>query len=179
MTINLRPWRETNRQQQQRNFMQLSLAALMLGLLISLLLWHKTTSSITTIQKENQLIQQHLNQLELEINAVTNLREKRQQLLKRIIIIQQLQNKRAIAVELMQQLASSINDGVFLTELKRTETALLLKGQANTSQAIAAWMRDLKTQSRYGEPILRSMTNNDKTRLTHFDLLIPLQALIP
>lgn len=179
MTINLRPWREANRQKQQRSFTQLSLAALMLGLLISLLLWHKTTSAITHIQKENQLIKQHLTQLELEINAVTNLREKRQQLLKRITIIQQLQNKRAITVELMQQLASSINDGVFLTELKRTETALLLKGQANTSQAIAAWMRDLKTQSRYGEPILRSMINNDKTRLTHFDLLIPLQALIP
>ncbi len=178
-SINLRPWRETNRQKQQRRFIQLNLSALVLSLLISLLLWHNTTSAITNTQKENQVIQAHLTQLELEINTITSLREKRQQLLKRITIIQQLQGKRAITVALIQQLTNSINDAVFLTKIKRIETALLLEGQANTSQAIAAWMRDLKNQSHYGEPVLRSIINKEKTQLTHFDLLIPVQEPTP
>ncbi|NLW05964.1 MAG: hypothetical protein GX029_12200 [Pseudomonadaceae bacterium] len=174
-SINLRPWREEKRQQQQKVFTQLSLVSLMFGLLISLVLWQNTTASVTAIQEENQLIKKHLALLDTEIKEVVNLREQRQQLLKRIEVIQKLQSNRPVAVELMQQLANSINDGVFLTQLERTESQLILQGQANTSAAIATWMRSLNVQPRFGEPILRNITTNDKTSLTHFNLLIPLQ----
>lgn len=173
--VNLRPWRKENRQKQQKKFIQLSFAALIFSLLTSLILWQSTTASITKIQQENNFIKQHLTQLNVEIKEVASLREKRQLLLKHIGIIQKLQNNQPVAVELMQQLTSSMNDDVFLTKLNRSENQLILEGQANTSQAIATWMRSLNTQPRYAEVILRSITTSSKTSLTYFDVLIPLQ----
>ena len=176
--INLRPWREENRQQQQKKFIQLSFTSLIIGLLVSLILWQNTAASIKNIQQENSLIQAHLTQLTMEIQEVAQLHEKRQRLLKHLDVIQKLQNNRTVAIELMQQLTNSMNDGVFLTELKRTETQLLLEGQANTSQAITTLMRSLNIQPRYAEPILRSITSSETTNLTHFHLLFPLQEPI-
>lgn len=178
MTINLRPWREENRQQRQTRFTQLSLATLVFSLLASLVLWQHTRAAIALTQQENQFLQQRLTQLNTKTQAVNQLREQGQRLQKHLAVIQQLQNSRTAVVELMQQLTHSMNDGVFLTELKRTETQLLLEGQANTSQAITQLMRSLNAQSRYAEPLLRSITNNDSTGLTHFILLIPLQEPI-
>lgn len=173
--INLRPWREERRQKQQTNFTKLSLLALALGLLISILMWQGATSSVAAIQEENQLIKQQMAQLNIEIKEVSNLREKRQQLLKRIEVIQKLQNNRPVTVELMDQLAISMNTGVFLTELKRNENLLTLQGRAQPSQAVATLMRSLNEQPRFGEPVLRSLVTDDKTSLTRFDLQLPLQ----
>lgn len=173
--INLRPWREENRQKQQKIFTQLSLATLAFSLLVSLILWNSSSRSVAAIQEENQLIQDHLAALGIEIKEIANLNEQRQQLLKRINVIQNLQNNRPITLELMQQLANSMNDDVFLIELKRTETQLLLQGQANASQAITTWMRSLNQQPRFGEPVLRSLATHEKDNSTHFDLLISLQ----
>lgn len=173
--INLRPWREERRQNQQKKFTKLSFLALFFGLFISTLLWHSTTSSIAAIQEENQLIKNSRAALDTEIKEVANLRDKRQQLLKRIEVIQQLQNNRPITIELMDQLASSINDGIYLTEIKRTDNSLLIQGRARPSQAVAAWMRSLKEQPRFNEPVLRSLITDEKTNITRFDLLLPLQ----
>lgn len=173
--INLRPWREEKRQEQQKFFTQLSLLALVVGLLISILLWQSTTASITTIKNENQFIKTHMTQLDKEIKEVANLREKRQQLLKRIEVIQKLQDNRTITVEIMDQLAGSINEGIYLTEIERTKNQILIEGQANPSQAVAAWMRSLKKQARFNEPVLRSLITDDQSGLTRFHLLLPLR----
>jgi len=173
--INLRPWREERRQKQQKTFAQLSWLALVIGLIISTLLWQSTTTSITAIKNENQFIKTRMTQLDTEIKEVANLREKRQQLLNRIEVIQKLQDNRSVTFEIMDQLAGSINDGVYLTQIKRTNNQLLIEGQANPSQAVAAWMRSLKKQPRFSEPVLRSLTTDDKSNLTHFNLLLPLR----
>lgn len=177
--INLRPWREEKRQKQQKFFVQLSLLALILGLLISTLLWRSTDRSLVVIQEESQLINRHMTQLNHEIKEVADLREKRQQLLKRIAVIQKLQSNRPVTVELMEQLASSMNDGVHLVSVERTENQLTLEGRAQSSQAIATLMRSLNEQKRFGEPLLRNLTIDDKTGLTRFDLQLPLQEPKP
>ncbi|GLR63694.1 PilN domain-containing protein [Marinospirillum insulare] len=173
--INLRPWREERRQKQQQTFTQLSLLALVVGLLISVLLWQSTTASIAVIQDENQLIKNRMTKLDAEIREVANLREKRQQLLNRIGVIQKLQDNRSVTVEIMDQLASSINNGVYLTEIERDKNQILIEGSASPSQAVAAWMRNLKEQPRFSEPVLRSLTTDDQSSLTHFNLLLPLR----
>ena len=173
--INLRPWREERRQKQQKTFAQLSWLALVVGLLISVLLWQSTKASIAIIQDENQFIKTRMTLLDKEIKEVANLREKRQQLLKRIEVIQKLQDNRSLTVEIMDQLASSINSGIYLIEIKRNNNQILIEGHANPSQAVAAWMRNLKKQPRFNEPVLRSLTTDDKSNLTHFDLLLPLK----
>lgn len=179
MGINLRPWREERRQKQQKQFSQLSLLALMLGLLISTLLWRSTDMSLVAIHEESQLIQKHMAQLNNEIKEVANLREKRQQLLKRIEVIQKLQNNRPVTVELMSQLTLSMNDAVYLVSVERTENQLTLEGRAQPSQAVATLMRSLNEQARFGEPLLRSLKSDDKTGLTRFDLELPLQEPKP
>lgn len=172
--INLRPWREEKRQKLQKSFTQLSLLTLIFGLLMSGFLWKKTTQSLAAIKEESQLIKTHMEQLNSEIKEVSNLREKRKQLLRRIEVIQQLQNNRPVTVDLMSQLVSSMNDGVYLVEIKRADNQLTLQGRAQPSQAVAALMRSLNEQPRFGEPLLRSLSSDDKTELTRFDLQLPL-----
>lgn len=177
--INLRPWREEKRKKQQQKFIYLSLISAILGLLISLVIWQSTLNSIDTLEQENQFIKQHLLQLSIEMEAVASLQKKHQQLLTHLEAIQQLKNSRLIATQLMQQLAKSINDGIVLTELKRNENQLTLQGQAMQSQAVTTWINYLNLQPSFGEPVLRSMTKNNQTNLTHFTLMIPLKIRQP
>lgn len=173
--INLRPWRDERRQKQQKKFALLSALALLIGLLLSTLLWKNTTLSLAAIREESQLINQHMLQLNHEIKEVTNLREKRQQLLKRIEVIQNLQSNRPVTVDIMDQLALSMNDGIFLVELEREKDQIKIQGRAQPSQAVATFMRSLNSQLRFGEPLLRSLSSDDKTNLTRFDLQLPLR----
>lgn len=173
--INLRPWREEQRQRKQQQFSQLSFLALVMGLIISILLWQATLASISAVQEENQFIKSHLLQLDSKIADVAGLRKKHQQLLQRIAVIQKLQNNRPVTVELMEQLASSINNGIYLTAIQRKENQLVIKGYANSSKLLATWMRNLNEQSRFNEPLLGKLITDEKANLTRFDLLLPLQ----
>lgn len=177
--INLRPWREEQRQQRQALFTQLCLLALVLGVLISVLIWQSNNQSISSVQQENQLIKTRMAHLDQQIREVINLQSNREQLLQRIQVIQKLQQDRPITIEIMDQLTASLEDGVYLTDVRRQSDQLTLTGLAQPPQVVSAWMRSLSQQPRFSEPVLRSLNTDTSNSAARFDLLLPLQEPTP
>ncbi|WP_114417325.1 PilN domain-containing protein [Marinospirillum perlucidum] len=172
--INLRPWREERRQLRQKQFNYLASASLLLGLLLSSLWWWTNSNTTEALKQENQLIREELQVLDAEIREVTELRSKRERLLQRMEVIQSLQQERPVTIQLLNQLTSSLNDGIYLTNLRRENNRLVIQGQAQPSQALSDWMRNLQSQPRFHEPVLRSVTSDEGRNASRFDLLLPL-----
>lgn len=173
--INLRPWREELRQQRQKFFAQMAVLALFIGLGISALLWHLSNVSIDAKRQENALISAQMTILDQEIREVGQLREKREQLLHRIQVIQKLQHDRPVTLEVLNQFTASLTDGIYLTDVRRQGNQLLLQGLAQPSQAVSGWMRSLSQQPRFSEPVLRSLNANETSSAARFDLILPLR----
>ncbi len=172
--INLRPWREEKRQLKQTQFLHLTVATLILAVALSGYWWWSNNQSIKAVQEENQLIRDQLNILDQEIKEVTALREKREQLLQRIEVIQELQRERPITIELLDQLTASLTDGVYLTDVRRQRNQITIQGHATPSQALSEWMRRLEQQQRFREPRLRNLTTDESLGASRFDLLLPI-----
>lgn len=177
--INLRPWREEKRQQRQALFSQLCLLALVVGMLITALIWQSNSQSIAAVKQENQLIKSQMALLDRQISEVINLQSNREQLLQRIQVIQKLQQDRPVTIEIMDQLTASLENGVYLTDIKRQSNQLTLTGLAQPPQVVSAWMRNLSQQPRFSEPVLRSLNTDTSNSAARFDLLLPLQEPTP
>lgn len=177
--INLRPWREEKRQQSQALFIQLSLLAFFVGLFISALIWYSNNQSIAAVKQENQLIISQTALLDQQIQEVLNLQSKREQLLQRIQVIQKLQQDRPVTIEIMDQLTASLENGIYLTNIRRQSDQLTLTGLAQPPQVVSAWMRHLSQQPRFNEPVLRSLNTDTSNSAARFDLLLPLQEPAP
>jgi type IV pilus assembly protein PilN len=177
--INLRPWREEKRQQRQTLFTQLCLLALVVGLLFSALIWQSNNQSIAAVKQENQLIRSQTAILDQQIQEVLNLQNKRELLLQRIQVIQKLQQDRPVTIEIMDQLAASLENGIYLTDIKRRGNQLTLLGLAQPPQVVSGWMRSLSQQPRFSEPVLHSLNTDTSNSSARFDLLLPLQEPTP
>ncbi|MBE0506327.1 MAG: PilN domain-containing protein [Marinospirillum sp.] len=177
--INLRPWREEKRQQRQALFTQLCLLALVAGLLITALIWYSNNQSISAVKQENQLIKTQMTTLDQQIREVINLQRNHEQLLQRIQVIQKLQQDRPVTIEIMDQMTASLENGVYLTDIKRQSNQLTLTGLAQPPQVVPAWMRKLSQQPRFSEPVLRSLNTDTSNSAARFDLLLPLKEPTP
>lgn len=174
--INLRPWREEQRQKRQKTFARQALLALIVGLLFSALIWQASQQSIASAHQENALIRQQMAILDKEIREVLELREKRAQLLQRIDVIQKLQQERPTSIQVMDQLTASLTDGVYLTDVRRNGNQLTINGMAQPPQAVSNWMRSLSAQPRFSEPVLRTLNANEAAAAARFDLILPIQG---
>lgn len=174
--INLRPWREEARLANQKNFQLFSLIAVALGVCLSILIWQTNFKAMQAIEQGNQLIQQHSKQLNTEIHQVISLRKRHTELFQHLEAMQQLQANRLTNVQVLEHFAKSVNTGIHLLKLKRTNNLIEVQGLAYPAQATATFMHELNLQPLFLEPVLNSLTTDPKTGQSQFELTLPLQG---
>jgi len=94
VSINLLPWREARRKQQQRNFATLTLGALSIMALIMVMVHMEFSRRIDYQQQRNQLLTSELAVLDQKIKEIQELEKKKKNLIARMNVIQQLQVSR-------------------------------------------------------------------------------------
>ena len=115
--INLLPWRETRRKEQQRQFLSiLGLTAIIgIGLMVAT---HMYISDIIDNQgARNELLHEQIRMVDKQIREIKELDKVKQALLDRMEIIQQLQRSRPEIVHIFDELVTTLPDGLFLTKL--------------------------------------------------------------
>lgn len=154
MRLNLLPWREMRRREQDRQLLTIAIGAwLLMGVIVFYAHVHVSTL-IENQGKRNEFLNKEIAKLEEEIKEITDLKKQRQDLLARMNVIYQLQRDRTRVVRTFDELVRKLPQGVYLTSMKNTGTSIVLNGAAQSNARVSALMRNLAASEWFADPEL-------------------------
>lgn len=174
--INLLPWRQQKRAEQQRLMVLMSVAVAAAGLL-TVFAGHMLIEDAKRIQSSrNDLLRQETAVLDQQIAEIKALKDKTKALLDRKAVVESLQTNRAEAVHLFDQLARQLPEGVYLKSLKQAGETITLQGYAQSSARVSSFMRNLDASPLFDSPNLVEVRSAlvGKLRASEFTLTVRL-----
>jgi type IV pilus assembly protein PilN len=172
--INLLPWRELRRREQDRQLMSASVGAwILMGLVVFYGQWHMN-GLIDHQNKRNNYVKNEIVKLEKEIKEIDELKKRKQALLARMEIIQQLQRDRTQIVHVFDDLVRKLPKGVYLTQLAKKNNAISLDGFAQSNARVSALMQSLDSSDWFANPNLDviNVTPQGGSRISKFSLQV-------
>lgn len=142
--INLLPWRAERLKEQQKAF---GVATLMVVAFAGVLVYgamQAVNGMIEHQRARNAYLQAEIKALDARIAEIRELEQRKAALLARMNIIEQLQTSRPEIVHLFDELVRTIPEGVHLSSLSQNGAALELKGVAQSSARVSAYMRAIE-----------------------------------
>ena len=141
--INLLPWREQLREERKQRFLVALGAILALGAGAVFLGDQYLNNAIENQQARNDFVRKEIAVLDARIKEISELKTRRQQLLERMKIIQDLQGNRPIIGRVFDQLVRTLPDGVFFTGVKMAGKNIAIVGAAESNNRVSNLMRNL------------------------------------
>ncbi len=159
--INLLPWRDDRRQIRKREFWTQMITA---GALSALAVF----GGIMFMDKQNELQEANnayltgqIALLDAKIVEINALEKSKAKLLKKKEIIENLQGDRSLMVNIFDQIARTIPDGVALGAIKQTADSIQLDGKAQSEARVAQYMRNLDDSPYMKDPDLNIVVLQD------------------
>lgn len=142
-TINLLPWRESLRKERQQKFLA-ALGAAVGAMVLVMGVVHLQAAAMVELQlNRNGFLQGQIERVEKQIKEIEKLEAEKQRLLKKMNVIQQLQQGRPQIVHVFDEIVRTLPDGVYITNIKQTGAGLDVQGFAQSNARISAYMRNL------------------------------------
>ena len=141
--INLLPWREELREQRRNQFyavMAGAIAAAGVAVFIGVLVMNTIIGDQTG---RNDVLKEEIKLLDMRIAGIKTLESKKDRLVARMQIIEQLQQSRPESVHLLAEMVTAVPDGVYLTEIKQSGSSLSIDGAAESNTRVSAFMRNV------------------------------------
>jgi type IV pilus assembly protein PilN len=152
--INLLPWREELREKRRKRFL-LALVGVLVGSVAAVLIASQAISGAIDRQNaRNDYIGKQIAVVDERIKQISDLKARRQQLVERMRIIQDLQGNRPISGRIFDQLARTLPDGVYFTEVKMDGKTLSISGAAESNNRVSDLMRNLDASDWFDAPNL-------------------------
>lgn len=152
--INLLPWREAARKERQKNY----ILALALTALVSFLVFFVVNqvynARLDGQAKRNQYLESEIRILDQRIAEIRNLNETKRSLQQRMILIEQLQGSRNLGTQIMSEIATIVPNGVYLTQLEKKGSTLLLIGKSESNNRLSNMLREAEQSALLTEPYL-------------------------
>ncbi|WP_444929320.1 PilN domain-containing protein [Microbulbifer sp. SSSA002] len=156
--INLLPWRQDYRAQKQKDFQQVALLVLIAAAAVAFF-WMKMVDDQVVDQKErNQILQTKINALNVQVKEIKDLKKRRQELIDRMRVIQELQGNRPLSVRYFDEIVQATPEGLWLSGMKREGNRLNLVGVAESNNRVSSFMRNLDQSDWYEAPQLTGVT---------------------
>lgn len=160
--INLLDWREESRQERQKEFFITLFLMAILAALIWFLVHTVMSSRIESQQARNEFLDTELRQLDRQIQEINKLEKQREELIKRMDLIQGLQQSRPEVVRMFDELVNVVPEGINLSTWERKGTNLTFRGQAETNPRISEFMRKMDAAERLGTKSLKDVNKDNK-----------------
>lgn len=141
--INLLPWREQLREERKQRFLVALGGTLVIAAGLVFLGGQYFNGAIEQQDARNEFIKKEIAVLDARIKEIKELKERRQQLLERMKIIQDLQGNRPVIGRIFDQLVRTLPDGVYFTGLKRVDRTIEIAGAAESNNRVSSLMRNL------------------------------------
>ena len=152
--INLLPWRAERRKQRQREFQGMLGLAALAGVLLSFLIWFYFDRQIAGQHERNSFLQAEIVKVQKQNEEIKELDSKKDRLLARKKVIEELQANRSQMVHLFDSLVRTIPDGVSLTSIKQEGDILTLGGRSQSNARVSTYMRNLESSGWMTNPDL-------------------------
>jgi len=175
--INLLPWRAARRKQRQQEFLTLLGFAAVAAIVLSLLIVMYYNGQIDGQTARNQYLTDQIAIVDKQIDEIKELDKKKEGLLRRKKVIEDLQSNRSMNVHLFDELVRTIPDGVRLSSLNQNGDQLSLEGFAQSNARVSTYMRNLQASGWMAKPELSiiQVAGSDKGLPYKFDLTVTLQ----
>jgi type IV pilus assembly protein PilN len=156
--INLLPWRQEYRAQKQKEFQQVAVLVVMAAGFATFM-WMKTVDAQIAGQNErNQMLQTRITALDKQVAEIKELKTRRQELIDRMRVIQELQGNRPLSVRYFDEMVRAAPEGLWLTHLKRSGKSVRISGVAESNNRVSSFMRNLDQSEWYQAPNLTGVT---------------------
>lgn len=170
--INLLPWREELRKRRQREFAMAAGAAVVAAGLMTLLANFTYSSMIEHQEARNARLEAEIAELQKAIEEIDGLERQKERLLARMEIIEELQRSRPEIVHLFDEIVRTTPDGIFLTDIKQTGRDVEIRGRAQSSTRVSAFMRNIDASEWLEDPDLDSIEAIDSGRAEQFAFVL-------
>lgn len=155
--INLLPWREKRREERRKRFLLVLIGVLAGSIGAVLIADQIITAAIERQMARNDYIGKQIAVVDERIKQISELKARRQQLVERMRIIQDLQGNRQISGRIFDQLARTLPDGVYFTDVKMAGKTLSISGAAESNNRVSELMRNLDASDWFDAPSLNEV----------------------
>ncbi len=176
--INLLPWREDRRQDLKKAFLATIALVLAVAAGLVLLADRIVNSQIEYQSARNEYLADNIKELDKQVAEIRDLQKRRNQLLDRMKVIQELQGNRPIIVRVLDQLVRTVPDGVFYTNLTTQGEKISIRGVAESNNRVSSLMRRLNASEWLANPVLHKVQSAPEfgSQATTFALTVNVQA---
>lgn len=161
--INLLPWRDERRKEQQRQFVTILGLSVVLMILVLAAIHLQYAREISVQNSRNSFLKRHIAEVDEQIKELKQLESDKKRLLARIEKVQILQHNRPEIVHLFDEIVRIIPDGVYLTKLQQNSTRLTIEGSAQSNARVSAFMRGMDKSEWFTSPVLEVIRADKKT----------------
>ena len=153
--INLLPWRESERKRKRQEFALSIGAAIATAALVTLIGRWQMSAAIEHQNDRNRILGDEIAELDKKIREIDGLENQKRRLLARMEIIETLQRSRPEIVHILDEIVRVLPEGVYLTYLKQSGTRFEMRGVAQSSTRVSAFMRNIDASEWLADPALR------------------------
>lgn len=176
--INLLPWREAERKRKRQEFLLSVGAAVATAALVVLLGRWQMSAAIEHQDERNQIISDEIAVLDKQIQEILGLERQKERLLARMEIIETLQRSRPEIVHVFDEVVRVLPEGVYLTYLRQNGTRFEIRGVAQSSTRVSAFMRNIDGSEWLADPSLQ-IVQRSGTGGSEFTLFAKQRAKAP
>ncbi|WHI44569.1 PilN domain-containing protein [Microbulbifer sp. JMSA004] len=156
--INLLPWRQEYRAQKQKEFQQI-IVVVVLIVAAAVFGWMKTVDAqIVDQNADNQILKNRIKELDIQVREIKDLKKRRQELIDRMRVIQELQGNRPLSVRYFDEIVQATPEGLWLNSIERKGKKLSISGVAESNNRVSSFMRNLDQSDWYESPALAGVT---------------------
>lgn len=172
--VNLLPWREAKRAENDKKLLTASFIFWGLCLLVGFLAFQNVSAQLTAQHARNQYIQGEISKLNRTIADIEKLQKEKQDLLGRIEVIQGLQHDRMQIVHVFDDIVRKLPAGVALDRMSKKSREIYLEGRAQSNSRVSDLMNQLNTSQWFGQSDLSVVSLNETkdTKLSEFELVV-------
>ena len=184
--INLLPHRELARKRRKEAFQVHMFLALLLGLLISAVVYFWFQMRIEDQQGRNAYLLSEISILEKQIKEIDGLEGEIRALRERQKAVEDLQSNRNLPVHLMNELVQQLPEGVYITALSQQGGAIEVRGVAQSNERVSEVLRNLSGNTPwFTKPQLKeivastvALSEKDQRKVVSFNLSFVLVPIV-
>ncbi|EOZ5530004.1 PilN domain-containing protein [Vibrio metschnikovii] len=143
-SINLFPWREAQRADHKRRFLQLMSLGVLVALLMQWGVGHYLDQQQQYQQARLDFLNQHLQQLDQRLRALKMTEAEHQALQARLSVVESLQQKRNKTTQLMNLMPELIPEGVYVDKISMKGDAVEVSGISDSTARLATMLDKLE-----------------------------------
>lgn len=176
--INLLPWRDSLKKEREIRFGIITGIALGITALVFLGVHLYIANAISYQESRNNYLTEQIKEAEARIAEIKDLEQKKERLIERMSVIQELEKSRPQVVHLFDELVKQVPPGVYFSKMEQKGDKITLQGSAQSDARVSSLMSNIETSQWLSHPKIYQIITKEQpqekdkkgTRVSEFKL---------